>query len=194
MEAVWIILGGLISTISGVVAWHFNSQTSRDIQERQQKHELAMQEQRLEAERKNRQDEAIRAARRVGLEPVLNLMAEVEGGYTYRFWKSVVEKVGKDNVFDATLTDLAADLFPDGMPADARARVVRDMVDVVPQPSPEILARAAAVIPRINDENLRRDMFFLVSGLFSPISDFRVRFLKVADVHTRLERYAASTD
>jgi len=190
MEAVWIILGSLLSTISGVVGWYLNSITSRKVQERQQKHELAMEQQRLEAERQNRRDESARNVRYARLQPVFDLLAEVEGGYAHRMWKAVLEDAEKKGVLD----DAIAQRLPQGIPAEVRTEVLKSLQERVPSPPIELLLRAYAVIFRVSDESICWDLFLLVNSLFGSGLDDAALLRKIGDVHARLERYAASID
>jgi hypothetical protein len=159
-------------------------------QRRQQVHELAMQQQRLDAERQSRRDEAIRASRRAQLQPVFDLLAELEEGYAHRRWKAVIDLAEKDGVFDFT----DPDLMPGGVPESVSIEVMKMIREMIPAPTPPLVARASVVRLRIDDESIRRDLAALAGGLLSSDLDDTGRLHQIADLHTRLERYAAAVD
>jgi hypothetical protein len=193
MEAAWIVLGGLISTISGIVFWFLNSRTSREVQVRQQAHELAIQQQRVEADRNSRRDDAIRAARRARLEPVFALLAELEAGYSHSVWRDAWQHLEKDGVLDNATGDAGEGLFPDGVPAQIRAEVRQKILQTLPEPSVELLAKAVPVIFRIGDKQLRDDLLVCLGALFVS-TDTPKRILALSRIHGRLEHYAATVD
>ena len=186
MDVTGIVLGGAIAIASGTVMWYLNSRTSREVQERQQKHELEMQEQRLEAERQNRRDESARNVRYARLQPVFDLLAEVEGGYAHRAWKLMLEQAEVEGALDSAIAQQ--------LPQDVREQVWTEVVNRVPPSPVELLARASAIIFRVDDEDIRRDLLLLVFSLFKSDLDIDALLRKIADVHARLERYAASVD
>jgi len=159
-------------------------------QARQQTHELAMQQQRLQAERQNRQDEAIRATRRATLQPVFDVLAELEAGYAHRRWGELIKLAEKAGVLDLS----SSDLFPDGVPEAVSVKLMKKIQDVIPAPSPGLAARVSVVRYRIDDESIRRDLLALALGLSKPDRDDVDMLRKIAELHTRLEHYAASID
>ncbi len=146
--------------------------------------ELAMQQQRLEAERQSRKDEAIRATRSVQLQPVFDVLAELEEGYAHRRWKALVDQAEREGA----LTII--DRLPDGMSVEMLKRLGEE----IPAPHPKLAARAAVVRLRIDDEGIRRDLLELALGVIDADLTDADRLHKIADLHTRLERYAAAVD
>jgi len=187
MEALWIVLGGLISTMAGVVGWYLNSRTSREVQERQQRHELDMQQERLQAERQSRQDEAIRQMRRERLQPAFAALADYERELTYRKWSQEVDEYqGKGRGGEGS--DAVANI-----PQEERERVRRIMAKHRPSPG-ETLLHALSAAVRIDDDSLCGEIFSLMSLVSRGQPDVDAAVAALRKAYPRLERYAASID
>jgi hypothetical protein len=149
-----------------------------------------MQNQRLEAQRQSEQDEAIRAARRISLQPVFELMAELESGYAHRRWKVLIEAAEEEGVLDYT----GKGLLPEPLPKDVSLEVAKRMRQIVPAPRADLLVRASVVRSRIDDEGIRDDLLKLAFGLGKGDTDDTAMLAKIAELHARLERYVAGVD
>jgi hypothetical protein len=180
----------LISLASGVTAGLLTGGAALLVQRRQQGHDLAMQNQRLEAQRQSEQDEAIRAARRISLQPVFELMAELESGYAHRRWKVLIEAAEEEGVLDYT----GKGLLPEPLPKDVSLEVAKRMRQIVPAPRADLLVRASVVRSRIDDEGIRDDLLKLAFGLGKGDTDDTAMLAKIAELHARLERYVAGVD
>jgi len=169
MEAAWIVLGGFISTIAGVVGWYLNSRTSREVQERQQRHELAMQAERLEAERQSKREDAVRAMRRERLQPVFDSLADLESEIAYL---SVSETLDGINCRP-----------------EVKAKVVKDLREHR-SPRPDTLFRMAATAARTGDADLAKDILDIWALLQGDNPDTTAAGRALRAVHDRLEEYA----
>jgi len=180
----------LIALTSGIAGSLLTAMAAMLVQHSQQEHELATQRQRLEAERQGRRDDAIREARRASLRPVFDLMAELESGYAHRRWKAIIETAEKAGVLDYKGTEV----FPGGVPESVSVELAKMMHQVIPEPSVDLPARASVVRSRIDDVGIRDDLLALALGLGKSDLDDRAMLAKVANLHARLEKYAAYVD
>ncbi len=197
MEGLWIVLGSALSTVSGVVFWVLNSRTARDTQERQQRHDLQMQGQRLDAERRAAQDDALREARRARLQPVFDVLAELEVGQAHAMWKEAIERVEASGEAEKAATQvLAGQMPPEGASKAARdvaREALQELLKEVPPPSKALAMRAAPVVFRIGDETLRTELVaLLMSAALEKLGEDALS--KMADIHARLEAYVAKID
>ena len=83
----------LISLVSGVTSGLLTGGAALFIQRRQHGHEIAMQGQRLDAERAAEEHEAIRQMRRERLRPVFELLDELEVWYGVAIERKTLEEV-----------------------------------------------------------------------------------------------------
>jgi len=188
MEGLWILLGGAITAVSGVIFWFLNSRTAREVQEREERHELQMQEQRLQAERQSKEDDAVRAMRRTRLQPLFDVLAELDNYLAYCSFRRAVEEAEQAGVPQR----IAAHLFPEGVSPERLRRMQEEVKNLVPDPPADLSSRALISLSRIGDEGLREEMSRVFHAMFKPGSDWVGLASKMADIHARLERYAAS--
>jgi hypothetical protein len=191
-----ILLGGLIGIAATVVGWFLNSRTARDAQQRQRKYDLEMQEQSLQAERQKGRDEALREARRDRLQPVFELLRELEQTLAYRLSEESIQAFEAAVGLDSPLAPAVAGGAPDGARRTSR-EVLQEMVaelrrDIPPAPK-DLVTRAASVILRIGDEDLRNNLLMVCVAASSGDYESRV-FANMAIIHARLEAYAVAID
>ena len=146
-------------------------------------HSLIMQERRLQAERQEKREEFAREVRRERLQPVFDLLTEMELGYSHRLWTAALDGIGIEGMVDRAVEGMAAS-------PEIRAQVLKEMKELIPPSPVDLVARAPTVILRIDDDKIRQDLFLLALGLFGSGPD-DAQLKKVANVHARLERYIA---
>ena len=167
------------NAFTGGVAWV--------IQHRQQKHELNMQQERLQAERQSRQDEAIRQMRRERLQPAFEALADYERELTYRSWSQGVDEYqGEGRGGEGS--DAVASISQ-----EERERVRRMMAEHRPSRAETVL-HAISAAARIDDDGLRGEILSLMSVVGRGQPDVNAGIAALRKVYPRLERYAASID
>ncbi len=193
MEGLWIVLGSLLSTISGVIFWFLNSKTSDNVQTRAQEHEARMQEQRIASERHGQRDEAIRAMRRERLQPVFDVLQQVDNWLTFQGWRHVIESAESTKMEREVLQKL----FPSGLPREAISAIADVRLEIrqlVPPPSPDLPFRAITAAVRVDDEQLSADLLLLGAALANPSDQIGWVSANLPKIHTRLEWYAAAAE
>jgi hypothetical protein len=123
MDAVWLLIGAALSTVSGVIFWFLNSRTTANTQRQQHHHELEMQSARLEAEKESTREAALRERKIARLQPAFDVLdgletslsaltlsgrANAEGEDAYKeLWDEVVGDTHQHLRLPLTLTGLA---------------------------------------------------------------------------------------
>lgn len=176
----------LISLVSGVTSGLLTGGAALFIQRRQHGHEIAMQGQRLDAERAAEEHEAIRQMRRERLRPVFELLDELEVWYGVAIERKTLEEVRS-----LPPEKLPPDKLPAGISAEMWPTVVQKVLDGIEGPKTDFLQRAGRLSFRVGDRPLGLELILLVAAVFPELPSPDVSPLRVADFRERLEQYAA---
>lgn len=193
MEGLWILLGAALSTASGIVFWLLHSRTARETQERQQRHDLQMQQQQVVAERQNAQDEAIRAMKRARLQPVFEALAQLDDGFAHFRWQKMADSLEETG----EIGEAARKRFPEGVSTEVIRDVVSGLRKEFPAPTAAGVLRAITTLHRVADSSLQEDAVAVLLPLLmgdSAEDERQSAASRLPSLYARLETYAARTD
>ena len=182
----------LVGAASGVVVAFFGGLlsfvTTSVTQGTQHVRDLELLAGQIEAERQTKSDDAARQIRRDRLQPVLDLMTEMEGFLAYKLWSESMNEQ-RDAISRSVLLPLVgADNVEEAWKV-ARERIMKG-VEYDPQWN-SIVARALIASLRIGDRNLRAELMLFPIAMQSAGFDLSQGSIRLGELHNRMEEYAA---
>ena len=180
----WQVL--LISIPGAVLGGLVVGGTALLVQHRQLHHERDMQAARLKAESENLSRERGRDLRRSELEPVLDLLREIDERLTGATWSDAIDAARKDIDKHRSETHLPK------MTEEKWQRMKRSMMESIPSPQGELAPRLVGVLHRVRDHQIQTDLAIVV-GLLTQTEEPIPSAISptLARIHASLEQYVA---
>jgi hypothetical protein len=173
---------GVLGTVIGIAA-------SWRSQDRQLRHDREMLDTRLQEERSARREDALRAARRERLVPVMGVLEEMERYLGGRLMHWFVDEVKAQGFPEGVVPDILQDSEMEDVWRRIREAMMRGLE------TPEwhtLIVRAITIADRIGDRQLWADFVTFSVSLLGTNLDTQAASRTLGELHERLEVYAST--